>query len=248
MNMMLINTMEVTTGIDQVVALFNSAGKLGQRAIAFIEGKYTAPNARAFLGLSKNSKMPAYTLAIPARLTCPRGDKLAQITGTVCAGCYAMKGHDAMEPAKNAKARRLNIIKLALKFSDIRSIWKHAFSVALKKEKHFRWHSAGDIYSLEYSQLMAYVIGGTPWVKHWIPTRESRNAQILINFPNCVVRVSDDMIDQVSNKHPGNTSGVHSTDKPTRGFNCPAQTTGGSCGDCRQCWNPSVKHVSYHLH
>lgn len=236
-----------SVGLTQAADLFSQAGKLGQQALAFMQGKHTAPNARAFLGLSKNSKMPAYTLAIPARETCPRGDKLAQVAGTVCQGCYAMKGHDAMKPAKNAKARRWATIKLALEFTSVGYLWRKAFTVAMAKESHFRWHSAGDIFSTEYAQLMAEACAATPHVSHWIPTREARAAIYLAQMENVVVRVSDDMVDQVK-KRAGNTSGVHSTDKPTHGFDCPAQHNSGSCGDCRQCWSKDVAHVSYHLH
>ena len=29
---------------------------------------------------------------------------------------------------------------------------------------------------------------------------------------------------------------------------CPAPKQGGKCGDCRQCWDPAVKIVSYGKH
>ena len=29
---------------------------------------------------------------------------------------------------------------------------------------------------------------------------------------------------------------------------CPAPSQGGQCGDCRQCWNPEIKNVSYWKH
>ena len=237
-----------SNGLATATLMFADAGKLGQQALAFMQGKETAPNARAFLGLSKNSKMPAYTLAIPARETCPRGDKLAQIEGTVCHGCYAMKGHDAMAPAKNAKARRLAIINLALESSPIKALWLKAFTVAMAKETYFRWHSAGDIFSKEYADLMAMACLATPRVKHWVPTREARNAANLMATPNVVVRVSDDMVNQDTNKHAATTSGVHTGQAPARGINCPASQNKGSCGDCRQCWDATVKHISYHLH
>ncbi len=246
--MNMINTIHLDSGIEQAIAIFKESGKLGQQALAFIAGKHTLPNARAFLGLSKNSKMPAYTLAIPALESCPRGAKLALVAGSVCDKCYAQKGHDAMAPAKNAKARRFAIIKLALESQAMRIMWLKAFMIAMAKESFFRWHSAGDIFSKEYATLMVMACLATPHVKHWIPTRESRNAARLAQVPNVVVRVSDDMVDQVSNKYQGNTSGVHSTSVPSRGFDCPAQHNAGSCGDCRQCWSSAVAHVSYHLH
>lgn len=230
--------------------IFNTATSgIKSDAVAFISAhKRNAKTARAFLGLSKNSKMPAYTLAIPARESCPRGDKLAKVAGTVCEGCYAMKGHDAMTPAKTAKARRWDVVKLALKSQTIRTEWLDAFWVSMQKETHFRWHSAGDIFSPEYAELMREAIEATPWVDHWIPTRESRNAATLMDLNNAVVRVSDDMVNQTSNKHTGNTSGVHTADNGGRGEACNAPNQGGQCLDCRACWSSDVAHISYAIH
>ncbi len=41
--------------------------------------------------LSKPSKMPGWSYGIPAK-ECKVGSKLAKIPGTVCHGCYALKG------------------------------------------------------------------------------------------------------------------------------------------------------------
>ena len=247
MNMITNTTLTQTA---QAIDLFNAATSgIKTDAIDFIIGaKRNSKQARAFIGLSSNSKMPAYTLAIPARESCPRGDKLAQVTGTVCSGCYAMKGHDAMKPAKTAKQRRWDTIKLALESTLVRSLWLEAFTIAMTKETHFRWHSAGDLFNTDYAELVAEAIKLTPHVKHWIPTREARNAAPLLSLSNAVVRVSDDMVNQTTNKHIGNTSGVHTADNGGRGQECPAYKQAGSCGDCRACWSADVAHVSYKIH
>ncbi len=247
MNMIINTTMTQTA---EAISLFNEATSgIQKSAIEFIIGTKRGPaQARAFIGLSSNSKMPAYTLAIPARESCPRGDKLAQVAGTVCSGCYATKGHDAMKPAKTAKARRWATIKLALESDHVAALWLKAFVIAMAKETHFRWHSAGDIFSTDYANLMAQAIKLTPHVKHWIPTREARNAGPLLGLSNAVVRVSDDMVNQTNNKHLGQTSGVHTAENGGRGQQCPASEQGGSCGDCRACWSADVAHVSYKIH
>ena len=235
--------------LNQAINLFAGAtAGIQEKAVSFINGKLTAPAARAFIGLSSNSKMPAYTFAIPAREACPRGDKLGQIEGTVCFGCYATKGHDAMRPAMNAKARRWDVVKLALESQAVRKLWLKAFVIAMTKESHFRWHSAGDLFSLEYAELVAEACKLTPHVKHWIPTRERRNASPLIGLANVVVRVSDDMVNQNRNKHNGHTSGVHTPEHGGRGLECIAYKQAGSCGDCRACWSNDVAHVSYKIH
>jgi hypothetical protein len=71
-------------------------------------------------------------------------------------------------------------------------------------------------------------------------------AKGLTKHSNAVVRVSDDIVDQKTNKWQGNTSGVHVMGG--RGTECGAYLNEGQCGDCRACWNPDVKHVSYKLH
>ena len=220
---------------------------INPKARAWLDGKRTIAAARDLIGISRNSKMPSWTLAIPAREACPRGGQLAKIEGTVCHGCYAAKGLDALPVAAVAKQRRWDVIKLALESVHVRLAWVEAFTVAMKKETHFRWHSAGDLFSAEYAQLVRDCIVHTPHVAHWIPTREKRYAP-MFDLCNVVYRVSDDIVDQLTNKHTGHTSGVHSTETPVRGIECGARYNNGECGSCRACWDREVQHVSYHLH
>ena len=238
------------TDIAKACMIFaNSTSGIKKDAIDFIIGtKRNIKQARAFIGLSQNNKMPAYTLAIPARESCPRGGKLSKIKGTVCFDCYAVKGHDGMQPAKTAKQRRWDLIKLALESQHIKALWLDAFYICMQSETHFRWHSAGDLFSAEYVQLIETAIGYTPHVSHWIPTKEPILARPLLGLENAVVRLSDDMVNQVSNKFKGQTSGVHTPDNGGRGQACPASEQSGSCGDCRACWSHDVAHVSYKIH
>ena len=93
-----VNSFLLPQAIDRALALFaNSTSGIKQDASDWITGnKRGIKQARAFIGLSKNNKMPAFTIAIPARESCPRGGKLAKVKGTVCFDCYAVKGHDGM--------------------------------------------------------------------------------------------------------------------------------------------------------
>jgi hypothetical protein len=43
--------------------------------------------------LSFPSKMPCASVGLPAIVACRTGAKLAQVPGSVCSGCYAMKGN-----------------------------------------------------------------------------------------------------------------------------------------------------------
>ena len=61
-------------------------------------------------GLSKPSKMPGPAYNLPA-YKCITGQKLAQVKGSVCYGCYALKGRYRFKPVKNAMERRLEALQ-----------------------------------------------------------------------------------------------------------------------------------------
>ena len=56
-------------------------------------------------GLSKPSKMPGFAYNLPAT-RCKVGSKLAKIPGSVCHGCYALKGRYRFPNVKDALERR----------------------------------------------------------------------------------------------------------------------------------------------
>ena len=57
--------------------------------------------------LSATTKMPCKSFNLPA-WECKTGSKLAKIPGTVCHGCYAMKGNYTRFPSvKKAQYKRL---------------------------------------------------------------------------------------------------------------------------------------------
>ena len=90
-------------------------------------------------GLSKPGKMPWWSYSIPA-VMCKTGAKLAKIPGTVCHGCYALKGSYRFPDVINAMERRLASLK------DPR--WVDAMSFLLNdlagsKPRYFRWHDSG---------------------------------------------------------------------------------------------------------
>ena len=60
---------------------------------------------------------------------------------------------------------------------------------------------------------------------------------------NLVMRFSIPMIDQAASGNWKNTSTV-----VTSGATCPAPKQDNACGDCRACWDPSVKNVAYGIH
>jgi hypothetical protein len=177
--------------------------------------------ARAAVGgLSKTSKMPCKSWGISAK-ACKTGSKLAKVEGTVCHGCYALKGA---------------------------YVWP---VTAINGDEYFRWFDSGDIQSDEHLANIVRVAIETPNTKHWLPTKEylmvARFMRKHGSFPkNLVVRVSSPNIDQAPIKHYQHTSTVH-TGKPF-GRECIAYKQDNECKDCRACWNPRIKNISYKYH
>jgi len=185
--------------------------------------------------LTRTSKMPGLSYSLPA-WECKTGSKLRKVKGSVCSACYALKGNYTRYKAiKAAQYDRLEKIK--------NSLWVAAMVVQVKRQKYFRWHDAGDVQDLEHLNKIYSVCKLTPEVKHWMPTREAWIKNHLYNKPeNLVIRFSPPMIGQRNDSWP-NSSMVVET-----GATCPAPKQGNSCGDCRACWDPLVKVVSYGKH
>lgn len=191
-------------------------------------------------GLSKPSKMPGFAYNLPAT-RCKVGSKLAKIPGSVCHGCYALKGRYRFPNVKDALERRY---KQAMTNKDW--VFGMVYLINTSKKKEFRWHDAGDIQSLEHLQRIFQVCELTPSVKHWLPTRES---VILSNINaddvpgNLIIRLSASKVDGPAPKSWPWTSTV-----VTKGKTCPAAEQDNECRDCRACWDKSVKNVAYGKH
>ena len=188
--------------------------------------------------MTRTSKMPGLSYSLPA-WECKTGAKLVKVPGSVCAGCYAMKGNYTRYPAiKAAQYKRLASIS--------KPEWVMAMVIQIKRQKYFRWHDAGDIQSPEHLQKIFEVCKLTPSVKHWMPTRE---AQFLKDIDpaqvpdNLIIRMSSHMIDQGPVTFWPHTSTVGSSTRT-----CPAPDQAGKCGDCRSCWNKEIPNIEYGKH
>jgi len=198
---------------------------------------------KIIISLSKPDKMPGYAYGLPA-WECKTGAKLVKVPGSVCAGCYALKGNYARFPEiKKSQYKRLASIS--------RPEWVKAMAVvinskAVAQHGYFRWHDAGDIQSPEHLQKIFEVCKLTPKVKHWMPTRE---AQFLKDIDpaqvpdNLIIRMSSHMIDQGPVTFWPHTSTVGSSTRT-----CPAPDQGGKCGSCRTCWDRKIPNIEYGKH
>jgi len=203
--------------------------------------------------LGSPSKMPGSSYGISAE-KCITGSKLAQVPGSTCHGCYALKGNYIYRDVKKSHAKRLDGISNNRWVPAMVMMLKAAHSPKRKQPlpPFHRWHDSGDIQSKEHLAKIAEVAKQTPELKHWIPTRE---LQILMEFikeggeipDNLTVRVSATMVDGPATKAWPTVSHVHQHEAP-KGEVCPAPLQDNFCGACRKCWDKSVPSVSYHKH
>ena len=186
-------------------------------------------------GLSAPGKMPEGSYNLPAS-ACQTGAKLAQIPGTPCHGCYALKGRYNFSNVQQALRRRLKSLM------DPR--WTEAMTVLVKGKKHFRWHDSGDIQSVAHLKKIFEVCNNTPGTMHWLPTQERKYLPLGSYPKNLLIRLSN----AKNNTAPGQ-AWTHWSTVVDKGFHsCPAQSQGNKCGTCRACWDPKVKNVTYPKH
>jgi len=188
-------------------------------------------------GLSKPSKMPGWSIGIPAK-ECNTGSKLVNVKGSVCEGCYALKGCYVFAVVQKAQYKRLE----AIQHPD----WVQAMATLInsKKPDVFRWHDSGDVQDVQHLEKIFEVCRLTPNKRHWMPTREAWIKDHMHKAPaNLVVRFSSPMVDQGPVKSWANTSTVS-----TKSRTCPAPDNNNECGSCRACWDPLVKNIEYGKH
>ena len=194
--------------------------------------------------LSKTSKLGVNSISLDAN-NCNTGSKLAKIKGSVCNGCYALKGCYVFPVVKNAMQRRLEF------FNSKNFIPIMVWLLQSQKKKYFRWFDSGDIQNIFMALNILEVCKQTPDIKHWIPTKELkmwRQALKIQPLPkNVVLRASAPMVDQKPVKGFNNTSTVHEN-KKAFGLECIAYKQDGKCLDCKACYDSKVKNVSYPKH
>ena len=190
--------------------------------------------------MTRTSKMPGLSYSLPA-WECQVGSKLRAVKGSVCSGCYALKGNYTRYPnIKKAQYYRLQSLRDPQ--------WIPAMVAQIKRQKFFRWHDAGDLQGAWHLKNIMEVCLQTPSTKHWLPTREVKYTSLMdpdIIPSNLKIIISDHMVDQATPvKSWPFTSGVTTKHDAT----CPAPSQGGKCKSCRACWDRSVTRVTYGKH
>lgn len=220
--------------------------------------------------LSKPSKMPGTSFSVPAQ-KCVTGSVLAKIPGSVCYDCYALKGAYVWPIVQNAMQYRLD----RLNSSDFVQIMVDELN--RKRAPEHRWYDSGDVQSVAHCLKIIAVCKLTPHKKHWIPTKERKLWQEALKMDslpdNAVLRYSAHMVDKTPPASWENSSAVITSYDAPIGKMCEAYRTKkngdmishdeyltakkekqiskidlGYCGNCRACWSPAVKTVSYPKH
>jgi hypothetical protein len=219
----------------------------------------TKKHAESIAGtLGKPSKMPGLSYGLPAQ-ACRTGSKLATVPGSVCAGCYALKGNYVYPSVQTAQARRLEAIDhpqwteamVYLLRRDV--LGEHGGKALPPDQWYFRWHDSGDLQSADHLAKICAVAALTPEIRHWMPTREHGIVRYYLRrggtVPgNLVIRISTTMVDGAATTQWPTTSTVSGNARPDGARVCPAPQQDNKCGACRACWMPAVRHVDYHVH
>jgi hypothetical protein len=213
---------------------------------------YTRKQAQELVGsVTKTSKMPSDSYSLPAQ-ACITGSKLVNVKGSVCEGCYALKGNYVRYANKiqPAQYKRLESITSPL--------WVESMIKLIGNKPFFRWHDSGDLQSVDHLAKIATIARHLVNTTFWLPTREYDIVKDYLkteSIPvNLVIRMSAMMIDQPA-KLPKSlrgqanilTSTVHAK-KELDGFKCLAPSQDNKCGSCRACWDNTVTNVSYTAH
>ncbi len=198
-------------------------------------------------GLSAPQKMPGFGTSTPAS-ACKTGARLAEVPGSTCSGCYAMKGNYLYPSVAGALKNRLYALSDPLWVPSMATLIQAACDA--QGEPYFRWHDSGDLQGKWHLEKIVEVAKLTPNIKHWLPTREYAMVAGVELPPNLVVRLSAHMVDGKAPAGALPTSTVSSEGVPVMEAStlCGAYTRAGYCGDCRLCWDSSVSDVTYPKH
>ena len=198
------------------------------------------------INLSKASKMPAKSWSLQAGSTCPGSiDPFTKQPLPVCAGCYAKGGTYSFKNSKRVREENREDWK--------RAEWVDDMVALLKKEKFFRWFDSGDVYHPALAFKIYLVMQKTPQVQHWLPTKSYNIPKIravldrMKLLPNAAVRYSSPSINGEFSIEHGSTVIAYADDETTATV-CGAYNRDGKCGDCRACWDKTVKVVAYPAH
>lgn len=198
-------------------------------------------------GLSAPSKMPCQGYSLSAK-RCITGAKMAQVEGSICSKCYALRGNYRYANVQNSQEKRFEALQ--------KPEWTSAMALAINGSEssgYFRWHDAGDLQGVWHLQKIVEVCNLTPNIKHWLPTREYKFVGDFIRgggiIPaNLCIRFSALMFDGKAPENLAKRYGVQVSGASKTEFTCPASSQDNKCLACRACWDKTKFEVTYKRH
>lgn len=212
-----------------------------------MEKQMTYKEAWALVGgLSEPSKMPCYGWSVSAK-RCGVGSKLHKVEGSVCYGCYALRGNYMFANVQSCLEKRFEALH--------KDTFVPAMVYLLKciTPTYFRWYDSGDLDSVATLRKLVDIANQLPGTKFWLPTKEYGIVQSFLKeggiFPsNLNVRLSGYMVDKQGPIELAKALGVTISEVLKEGWNCPASTQGNKCLECRACWDKNTFVVAYKKH
>lgn len=213
---------------------------------------------------TRNSAMPGTSFATSTS-ECVTGRKLSEVNGSVCEGCYAKKSEKMYTSVRKGWAYNHASTLALIATDDGLERWARfmAFQIQWHAKKlgelYHRWFDAGDLASIRMLRAIVRVCELTPEVRHWLPTREAGMVKAWRKAggaepDNLVIRISSTMIGDRPVRHASHTSTVHrkgAFDVAVHGHDCPKANhthATNACESCRNCWDKSIRNVSYQYH
>lgn len=198
-------------------------------------------------GLSAPSKMPCQGYSISAS-RCKTGAKMAQVEGSICSKCYALRGHYRYGVVQNAMERRYQSLK--------KINWVNQMVTAINGTNttgYFRWHDSGDLQGAWHLAKIVAVCNQTPQIKHWLPTREFAMVREYVKAggfipDNLCIRFSALMFEGLPPVALAQRLNVQVSGAGKQDFTCPSSTQGNQCLNCRACWDKKTFSVTYKRH
>ncbi len=195
--------------------------------------------------VSKLDGVPSWST--PAGTTCPGSYNSDGSLVDACTGCYAKGGHYRYPKVRHAREENRRDWK--------RQDWVADMVAELDFYRYFRWFDSGDIYHPDLARKILEVVKLTPWIKHWIPTRQHKVPRIrpileqIAAEPNATVRYSSDSVTGEYEEIHGSTI-IPTTETSDENLTvCMAYANkDGKCNRCRKCWDKSIRIIAYVAH
>lgn len=234
------------------------------RQMSFAQARRIIGAASSGPPFGQTSKMPGFSYGLDAQ-QCRRGGQLAKVAGTICnAHCYAKRNFYATwgPVIQNRVSHQSSVDHPEWVPAMLRLFTRYLRPNG--EPQYFRWLDSGDLPSVEFLAKVAVVADRTPWVRHWLPTRECDIVREYLAAvggfpPNLVLRISADYVGAppalpsdlawlpTSTVHREGERPVQVSVLRKHSVECKSYQRDHRCGPCRACWSPDVKNVSYTL-